>query len=439
MISEPFERIVLVDAAGYLSGRDEPVLHDHIGQFLREQTKAPYREAPQLEDVSAFADILGRALHGQLTRPVVDQTAWDDTLGPADALVERLASLIDERPTWLYLRGAELMTLPALMRARRPGVRITLRLPGPWPAPELFGRLPWRGQLLAGAAAADVVSLPSERARKNLARSFGRYLDDVGVAARRGVVLFADGRRLRTIANPPTLDVDTVLRLANQQAVAEETQMWERKQLKGRRLVLAVERLHASSGLVEQLTAIERLLERDSALQDQVLFVVVATGAERASASVRAAIERTVGRINGRFTRPCGEVPVQYLLGEVTDVSLAALYQLAAVLVATPLSSGASMTAKEYIVVQHAHSLAGRVLLSETTGTAAELPSLAACNPFDLDAIAAGITEALQADPADSERALTAAAHRIHRRDLASWWWREHRVAMDPKAELARR
>lgn len=438
MISEPFERIVLVDA-GYRSGRDEPVLHDHIGEFLREQTQAPYREAPQFEAASAFTDILGRALHGQLTRPIIDQTVWAGVREPADALAERLSALIDERPTWLYLRGAELMTLPSRLRARHPDVRITLRLPGPWPAPELFGRLPWRSQLLADAAGADIVSVPSERARKNLTRSFGRYLDDVGVAARKGTVMFADGRRLRTIANPPSIDVGAVLRRASEQAVAEEMQVWERQQLKGRRLVLAVERLHASSGLVEQLTAIERLLERESDVQDRVLFVVVATGAEHASASARSAIERTVGRINGRFTRPGGEVPVQYLLGEVTAVSLAALYRLAAVLVATPLSSGASMTAKEYIVVQHAHAGAGRVLLSETTGTAAELPSLATCNPFDLDAIAAGITEALQADPVDSERALSAAAHRIDYRDLASWWWREHHVAIDPKGELARR
>lgn len=434
-----FERLVVV---GTDRGDDTgPALVDHVGGFLREQVDAAdaHLNALAVEDLApsaeAFAAVLDLVLHGQLGRPLTDLTVFEDYLAVTRALSQRIMGTLDERRTWVYLRGASMLAVPAALRAEHPELRITLGLPTPWPAPELFARLPWRCRLLEGAAGADVISLSSERDRKNLTRSFGRYLPGTGVAIRKGRVMLGDGRRIRTLANPPSFDLDRVVSLATGPAVEDELASW-RQRVGERQVVLAVERLHASSGLSEQLTALERLLEREDGIAGRMALVIVADAASGDDASDRPAIERTVGRINARFPAPGGDGPVHYLDGGISGTTLAALFRLARVLVATPLAAGASMAVKEYVAVQHAFDGKGRVVLSETSGTAAELPMLATCNPFAPEEVARGIADALATDDLDAQRTLASAATRIRRHSIATWWRRESAVADDPKIDL---
>jgi trehalose 6-phosphate synthase len=437
MTARPFERVV-VAAEGPVDERTGPVLRDHVGSLLQHEAAASdgawLENPPGSRAGLQFLAVLERALHGQLTRPVTDEVSWEAFTQASRDVVAEILEVLDERRTLVYLRGAAMLLVPAMLRERRPELTITLRLPTPWPAPELFARLPWRTQLLEGATGADVISLSAERDRKNLARSFGRYLD-VGVAARKGTVMLADGRRLRTIANPPGIDVAETRAVAGVDAVGDETALW-RRWLGTRSLVLAVERLHASSGLLEQLTAIERLLADRGDLAEQLAFVVVATEDPGTSTRVRRDIESTIGRINGRFTQPGGDVPVQYLHGGVAPHTLAALYQLATVLVATPLVAAASVAVKEYVTLQHALEGDGRVLMSETSGTAALLSQVRTCNPFDLDSIAAGIVASWEAEPVQARRSLSAMATKVRRRDVHEWWKRELAFAADPKVEF---
>jgi trehalose-6-phosphate synthase len=60
-----------------------------------------------------------------------------------------------------------------------------------------------------------------------------------------------------------------VVSLATGPTVEDELAVWQQR-VGERQVVLAVERLHASSGLLEQLTALERLLEREAGIADRV-------------------------------------------------------------------------------------------------------------------------------------------------------------------------
>ncbi len=435
---EPFERVVIV-GEGPVDEHAGPALRDHVGWQLHRQAQSSdgawLDSRHQSQAANAFLRVLDQALHGQLTRPVTDDAGWAAFVAASRATADEVLAVLDGRRTLVYLRGPAMLLVPAALREQRPDLSITLRLPTPWPAPELFARLPWRAQLLEGAAGADVLSVSSERDRKNLTRSFGRYLDGVGVAVRKGTLLLADGRRTRTISNPPGVALDDIAAISGAPAVDEEARLW-RARLGGRSLVLTVGRLRGSSGLLEQLTAVERLLESKPELGEQLAFVVVAVEPPGGSSDARREIESAIGRINGRFTPPGGEVPVHYLHGGVPPHVLAALYRTAEVLVVTPLVAAASLAVKEYVIVQHDSGGAGRVLLSETSGTAAELEQVRTCNPFDLDDIAEGITGSWRWDPVEAKRGLAAMAARIRRHDVQAWWRRELAFAADPRLDL---
>src|SRR5206468_12363587 len=119
---------------------------------------------------------------------------------------------------------------------------------------------------------------------------------------------------------------------------------------------------------------------------------------------LRRNVEELVGRINGRFTDPGGDVPVYYLYRGIRQERLLAYYRLADVCLVTPLADGMNLVAKEFVTAQAAGDGAGALVLSEFTGAAVELHDAVPCNPFDLAELAAAIEHALELDEDDRRR-----------------------------------
>src|SRR6266540_3849271 len=113
-------------------------------------------------------------------------------------------------------------------------------------------------------------------------------------------------------------------------------------------------------------------------------------GEVREYRQLRRKVEELVGRINGRFTDPGGDVPLHYLYRGIPHERLLAYYRLADVCLVTPLADGMNLVAKEFVTAQAAGGEAGALVLSEFTGAAVELHDALQCNPFDVDGIAAG-------------------------------------------------
>ena len=62
-----------------------------------------------------------------------------------------------------------LQLVPAMLRERRPDLRIGFFLHIPFPPQELFMRLPWREEILRGILGADVVGFQRRGAVENFA------------------------------------------------------------------------------------------------------------------------------------------------------------------------------------------------------------------------------------------------------------------------------
>src|SRR6202012_744999 len=104
------------------------------------------------------------------------------------------------------------------------------------------------------------------------------------------------------------------------------------EQFRGRTLVLGVDRLDYTKGIVERILAVEMLLERNPEFRTNLAFLQIAGPSRddvREYRQLRAAVEQHVGRINGRFTEPGNDVPVHYLYRSVSKQQLAAYYGVA--------------------------------------------------------------------------------------------------------------
>ena len=236
--------------------------------------------------------------------------------------------------------------------------------------------------MLDGLLGADVVSFHTEEYRDNFLRTCARVIDGA-VVVDGSLVRHDDGRTVRALVNPISIDTETTGRDAVSRAV-ERRLIRLQEDFRGRRVVLGVDRLDYTKGIPERLRAIEVLLEVNPHRRADLTFVQLAVpsrGDIREYEELRSTVEQLVGRVNGRFTAPDHHVPVHYLYRSVSRDELLAYYRLADVCLVTPLADGMNLVAKEFVTTQGAAGGDGVLVLSEFAGAIDELPEALPVQP----------------------------------------------------------
>jgi trehalose 6-phosphate synthase/phosphatase len=195
------------------------------------------------------------------------------------------------------------MLLPRLLRERAPDLSIAFFLHVPFPAFELFRILPdaWSRELLRGVLGADVVGFHTHDYARHFLRSADRLL---GVESRDGQVRVG-GHVTCVDAFPIGIDFDRLDRASTDPEVQAAASALA-PAIGDRRIVLSVDRLDYTKGILNRLLAFERLLEQAPDWHGRVTLVAVAVPSRERVDSyrrMRTEIEQTVGRVNGRFGR----------------------------------------------------------------------------------------------------------------------------------------
>jgi trehalose 6-phosphate synthase len=363
-------------------------------------------------------------LHNAIEKPRFERDWWRAYQDVNHLFAERAMSALDERPDAIaWVHDYQLMLVPQLVRNRRPDQPIGFFLHVPWPSPDIYARLPWREQVLWGLLGADVVGFHTDEYRGNFLRSCTRQLADSGLKVRGSSVILPDGRVVNTVTAPISIDAAEFAAFAADPEVKQNVQALE-EQFSGRTVLLGVDRLDYTKGIIERLLAVEMLLERNPELRTSLAFLQLAVPSRdevREYRQLRSTVEQHVGRINGRFTQPGNDVPVHYLYRSLAPEQLAAYYAFADGLLVTPLIDGMNLVCKEYVTVQQAHGGTGVLILSEFTGAAVELSQAVLCNPFDVEGLSYRIEQALSLKPATRRRALAAMAGQVRKYDVHNW------------------
>lgn len=359
-------------------------------------------------------------LHDGIEKAVFEREWWRAYRSVNEVFAEAAAkALARQGGALLWVHDYHLMLVPELVRRQLPSQRIGFFLHVPWPSLDVFMRLPWRRDIVRGLVGADVVSFHTEGYRMNFFHAVRRLVDP----AARGTDLTVDGRAVRTNAAPISIDAADLAEVARSEATASELKALH-EQFAGRTVLLGVDRLDYTKGIVERLLAVEQLLERREDLRGDLAFVQVAVPSRddvEEYRRLRAEVERIVGRINGRFTLPGCDVPVHYLFRSLDQGPLAAYYARADVLLVTPLIDGMNLVAKEFVVVHHALRRSGVLLLSEFTGASVELREAVLCNPFDTEGLSRLIEQVMTMPVEDRRRRIAAMARRVRTHDVHRW------------------
>lgn len=347
----------------------------------------------------------------------LDSREWNAYRGVNEAFRDAILPAL--RPAdVVWVHDYQLMLLPALLRERAPDLQLAYFHHIPFPSLDVLRVLPdpWSRELLAGVLGADVVGLHTyDDVRKTLRAA--EHLLDVDHS---GGAITREGRVTLLDAFPIGVD------FARWDTVAEEPEVQAERvrleaPLEGKRVVLSVDRLDYTKGVLHRLLAFETFLERRPEWRGRVTLVAIVVPSRlgvEAYRTMRTQIEEAVGRVNGRYG-DLAWTPVLYRYRALDRAALAALYLRADVALVTPFRDGMNLVAKEFLAARHDQD--GVLVLSDTAGAARELGEAVLVNPFHVDGIADAIARALEMPEAERRRRCTHMRERLERYDVVRW------------------
>lgn len=312
-----------------------------------------------------------------------------------------------------WIHDYNLWMVPAFLRPLRPDLTIAFFHHTAFPSSDVFNILPWRRDIIGSLLQCDYVGFHIPRYVENFVdavRSFApvEVAGSVPCAPRfltYGCALGVDrmmtaievgGRRVALGAHPVGTDVKLIRRLVDSSEVQRQLAELDGL-LEGRTGIVSIERLDYVKGSLEKLQAFERMLERHPELLGKVTLLNIVTPAASGMEiydSLREDLDRTVGRINGRFST-LGWVPVRYFYRSLPFEDVVAHYAACGIAWITPLRDGLNLVAKEYVATRHAAGRPGVLILSEFAGAAVELHGALLVNPYDANAMSETLYQAL--------------------------------------------
>lgn len=352
----------------------------------------------------------------------------------------------------VWLHDYNLWMVPAYLRELRPDLRIAFFHHTYFPSADVFNVLPWRRQIVGSLLQCDYIGFHIPRqvenfvdvARgvfplktlswQNCAPRFITYGCAVGLE-RMTTALDTGSRQVRLGAHPVGLDIERV-RSALEAPKIRQLMARLREEMQGVKLILAVERLDYTKGILEKLNAYERLLADNPELLGKVTLVTVCVPAASEMTiydELQTQIEQAVGRINGRFAR-IGWTPLQFFFRSLPFEEVSAWYAMADVMWITPLRDGLNLVAKEFVAAQGLLGGRGVLVLSEFAGAAAELKGALLTNPHDPADLAQTCYLALNMPASEAQARLRELFDIVCYNDIRRWG-EEFLAGVEPQQE----
>lgn len=316
----------------------------------------------------------------------------------------------------VWVQDYQLMLLPRMIRNEKPKISIGYFHHIPFPSYELFRVLPERVEVLEGLLGADLIGFHTHDYMRHFISAIYRVLDlnctldEVTLKDRIvHVDAFPMGINYELYHNAPTLP-----------EVKEKADILKHK-LGDKTVILSVDRLDYSKGILHRLNGYAQFLQNNPAYHEKVsLAMIVVPSRDNVDiyADLKTKIDQSIGEINGKYSR-LGWTPIFYFYRSFAFEELIAMYDIAEVALVTPLRDGMNLVAKEYLAAKSNEP--GVLILSEMAGAVIELQEAIIINPNDTDQIEKAILQALNMPLEERKRRMQKMQKKISRGNVKRW------------------
>jgi trehalose-6-phosphate synthase len=222
---------------------------------------------------------------------------------------------------------------------------------------------------------------------------------------------------------PIGVDYDRIQTFAADPALLPEQQrLRELLDLRADIVGLGVDRLDYTKGIPERLSALDGLMSRRPELRGKLTFVQIGVPSRsdlESYSAIEAEIAERISALNARYAVAGGSPVVTYYTTSLGAFSLVALYRLAHFCIVSSLHDGMNLVAKEFVAARDDEH--GVLVLSALAGAAQELEDALIINPYDVDAFAAALMQAIDMTGDEQVRRMLAMRKVVAGRNVFNW------------------
>ena len=353
------------------------------------------------------------------TRPIFRASDWEYYQRVnekfAAAVLEEMES--SPNPT-VFIQDYHLALLPQLVKAARPEARVAIFWHIPWPNPEAFGICPWQAELLNGLLGADLIGFHIPLHCNNFLSTVDRVLESR--TDREHMTASRNGHVSTVRPYPVSVAFDGVAPDKSAKGLSRDTLLAEFG-LRAECMVIGVDRLDYTKGIVERLVAIEHLLEAHPWHLERLTMVQIAAPSRTRIPSyleLQRRVAETVKRINERYQTPQWK-PILLIERQCSHAEVERWYRAADLCLVTSLHDGMNLVAKEFVAARDDDD--GVLVLSKFTGAAVELGDALLVNPYDVEGVAEAIHKGLEMPRAERRTRMQRMRRQVMEHNVYRW------------------
>ncbi|MDI6799798.1 MAG: trehalose-6-phosphate synthase [Actinomycetota bacterium] len=348
----------------------------------------------------------------------------DDWLNYKEVNSKFARAILDEigsKKAFVFIQDYHFALLPRLLKGERPDLTIAQFWHIPWPNPEAFRICPFKDEILEGLLANDMLGFHLEYFCDNFMAAAKRELG--AAAGKKDLSLTHRDKTTLIKAWPISVDFEQTSRLAESNRVEELKQRFTKEfNLRDKIVLFGLDRLDYTKGIIEKFEALDRFLEKYPDYLGKVVLLQKGTLSrlhipeyKRLNDRINAVVEK----LNWKYSSN-GWTPAILTRRDLDYDGILALYRLADVCIVSSLHDGMNLVAKEFISARN--DLGGRLILSRFAGAFNELGEEAiGINPYDIEAFADRIKEAIEVDEEEARRRMGALRKVVSSNDIYDW------------------
>jgi len=316
----------------------------------------------------------------------------------------------------IWIHDYHLLLLPALVRNSMPDVSIGFFQHIPFPSHEMFRLIPWRDELLLGMLGADLIGFHTFDDVKHFLNAATRLLP-VTISAN---VITHEERSVVAESFPMGIDDKKYASYPLKHKVQTQAELIK-STFKDCKLIISIDRLDYSKGILQRLQAFELLLRQYPEYKGKIaLYMIVVPSRDSVPqyAHLRDEIDKRVGNINAIY-RTIEWNPINYYYRSIPIEMLSALYSVADVCLVTPMRDGMNLVSKEFVASRINDD--GVLILSEMAGASKELIDALIINPNNSEEVCNAIITAVNMPLDEQQRRMRSMRQIVSKFNISHW------------------
>jgi len=359
--------------------------------------------------------------HMAYTRPNFDDIDWAYYKIVNQKFADTILEVIKDRQAFVWIQDYHLMLLGRMLKEKNRDLLTAHFLHIPWPNPEVFRICPQKTEILKGLLANDLLGF---HIRYHCANFIGTVKAELEarVDEEKTSVTYG-GHETFVRAFPISVDFEETSKLADSKEVkaAAKKLMDEFSIDDDLFLIVGLDRIDYTKGIMEKIQALDRFLEKFPKYKGKVMFIQKG-GLSRIHIGkykeLNDKLNSLVEEVNWKHSTEKW-FPVALARRHMSRKEITALYTLANACVVSPLHDGMNLVCKEYIAAKN--DLNGVLLLSRFAGAARELKGSIFVNPYDREHFALAIKKAIELPKEAREKRMRRLRNIVKENNIYKW------------------